>query len=112
MQGESNSKAGKRSFTGLDTAEPRLILYKDNANERKESLLLISRVQLILYKDNANERKESSLLISRVQLILYKDNARRVERGLVLTFPSAVYLIYKDTGKERHNQLSDISHPV
>ena len=90
MQGESNSKAGKRSFTGLDIAEPRLILYKDNANERKES----------------------SLLISRVQLILYKDNARRVERGLVLTFPSAVYLIYKDTGKERHNQLSDISHPV
>ena len=90
MQGESNSKTGKRSFTGLDTAEPRLILYKDNANERKES----------------------SLLISRVQLILYKDNARRAERGLVLTFPSAVYLIYKDTGKERHNQLSDISHPV
>ena len=90
MQGESNSKTGKRSFTGLDTAEPRLILYKDNANERKES----------------------SLLISRVQLILYKDNARRVERGLVLTFPSAVYLIYKDTGKERHNQLSDISPPV
>ena len=90
MQGESNSKTGKRSFTGLDIAEPRLILYKDNANEGKES----------------------SLLISRVQLILYKDNARRVERGLVLTFPSAVYLIYKDTGKERHNQLSDISPPV
>ena len=90
MRGESNSKAGKRSFTGLDTAEPRLILYKDNANERNESLLSDSRVQLILYKDNA----------------------RRVERGLVLTFPSAVYLIYKDTGKERHNQLSDISHPV
>ncbi len=90
MRGESNSKAGKRSFTGLDTAEPKLILYKDNANERNESLLSDSRVQLILYKDNA----------------------RRVERGLVLTFPSAVYLIYKDTGKERHNQLSDISHPV
>ena len=68
MQGESNSKTGKRSFTGLDTAEPRLILYKDNA--------------------------------------------RRVEREFVLTFPSAVYLIYKDTGKERHNQLSDISPPV
>ena len=71
MQGESNSKTGKRSFTGLDIAEPRLILYKDNANERKESSLLISRVQCILYKDNANERKESSLLISRVQCILY-----------------------------------------
>ena len=31
MQGECNSKAGKQSFTGLDTAEPQLILYKENA---------------------------------------------------------------------------------
>ena len=31
MQGECNSKAGKQSFTRLDTAEPQLILYKDNA---------------------------------------------------------------------------------
>ena len=51
MRGECNGKAGKRSFTGLDTAEPKLILFKDNANERNESLLSNSRVQLILYKD-------------------------------------------------------------
>ncbi len=31
MQGECNGKEGKRSFTALDTAEPKLILYKDNA---------------------------------------------------------------------------------
>ena len=31
MQGECNSKTGKPSFTGLDTAEPQLILYKENA---------------------------------------------------------------------------------
>ena len=31
IRGECNGKAGKRSFTGLDTAEPKLILYKDNA---------------------------------------------------------------------------------
>ena len=31
MRGECNGKAGKRSFTGLDTAEPKLILYKGNA---------------------------------------------------------------------------------
>ena len=55
-------------------------MYKDNANERNESLLSNSRVQLILYKDNANERNESLLSNSRVQLILYKDNARRVQR--------------------------------
>ena len=53
MQGECNGKTRGRSFIRLDTAEPKLIFYKDNANERKESLLLLSRVQLILYKDNA-----------------------------------------------------------
>ena len=51
MQGECNGKTRGRSFIRLDTAEPKLILYKDNANERKESLLFISRVPLILYKD-------------------------------------------------------------
>ncbi len=51
MRGERNGKAGKRSFTGLDTAEPKLVLYKDNANERQKSLLLVVRVQLVLYKD-------------------------------------------------------------
>ena len=56
MQGECSSKTGKLCFTGLDIAEPKLILYKDNANEWKESLLLLSRVQLILYKDSPNPR--------------------------------------------------------
>ena len=31
MQSESNSKAGKRSFTRLDTAEPKLVLCNGNA---------------------------------------------------------------------------------
>ncbi len=50
MRGERSSKAGKRSFTGLDIAEPKLILCKDNANESNENLLFVSRVQLILCK--------------------------------------------------------------
>ena len=58
MQGESNSKTGKRSFTGLDIAEPRLILYKDNANEWKEDLFLLSRVQCILYT-NIREKNDT-----------------------------------------------------
>ena len=57
MQGESSSKTGKLRFTGLDIAEPKLIFYKDNANEWKESLLLLSRVQLILYKDKKKAYK-------------------------------------------------------
>lgn len=42
MKDECDSKEGKLSFTGLDTAESNLILCKDDANERKASLLLIS----------------------------------------------------------------------
>ena len=52
-----------------------ILLFRDkeNANERKESLLSICRVQLFLYKENANERKESLLSICRVQLFFCKD---------------------------------------
>ena len=53
MRGECNGKVGKLCFHNFDTTEPKLILFKDNANERNESLLSNSRVQLILYKDNA-----------------------------------------------------------
>ena len=52
VQGERSSKAGKRRFTRLDTAEPQPVICNDNANERHESLLLYCRVQLIIYKDN------------------------------------------------------------
>ena len=38
MQGECNSKSAKLRFSGLDTAEPKLILCKDNSNERKRKL--------------------------------------------------------------------------
>ena len=50
-----------------------LFVGKENANERKESLLSICRVQLFFCKENANERKESLLSICRVQLFLCKD---------------------------------------
>ena len=33
-KGESSSKTGKLCFTGLDIAEPKLILYKDSPNPR------------------------------------------------------------------------------
>ena len=92
MKDECDSKEGKLSFTGLDTAESNLILCKDDANERKASLLLISRVRLILYKDDANERKESLLLISRVQLILYKDT-----KFQILYTQNILYMRYMHT---------------
>ena len=52
VQGECSSKAGKRSFTRLDTAEPQPVICNDNANKGNESLLSYCRVQLIIYKDN------------------------------------------------------------
>ena len=50
MKGECNGKTGNLSFPRLDTAEPPLILSKDNANERQKSLLMFARVQLISTK--------------------------------------------------------------
>ena len=50
-----------------------LFVGKENANECKESLLSICRVQLFFCKENANERKESLLSICRVQLFFCKD---------------------------------------
>ena len=63
-------------FTVSDTAKTHLVFCKETANERKESLLLISRMQHIFCKDIANERKESLLLISRMQHIFCKDTAK------------------------------------
>jgi len=55
MQGECNGKTGKRSFTRVDTAEPLLIFYKDNANERQKSLLLFVRAAAYLLQMYRNK---------------------------------------------------------
>ena len=51
-------------------------LCKDNANERKENVFSISRMQLILCKDNAREGNESVLSDCRAPLILCKDSKK------------------------------------
>lgn len=48
MQAAGNSKAEKPRFAVLDIAGAKLILCKDNASERKESLLLFSRAAAYL----------------------------------------------------------------
>lgn len=56
MRGECNSKTGKLSFTGLDTAEPTLILCKDSesmAHHKVRNVFFILRnsaLYLPLYK--------------------------------------------------------------
>lgn len=55
VQGECSSKAGKRSFTRHDTAEPMPVICNDNANEGNESLLSYCRMQLIICNDSASE---------------------------------------------------------
>ena len=88
MQVECNGKTKKRSFIRLDTAEPPLILCKDNANERQKSLLLFVRVPLIFYKDNANERQKSLLLFVRVPLIFYKCTEINYNNQIICRFLS------------------------
>lgn len=62
LKGECNIKSGKRSFIGLDTAEPHHILCNDNASECNKSLLLYCRVPLILCKDTAKEVRHKRIL--------------------------------------------------
>ena len=71
MQAGRNGKSGKRSFTGLDTAEMPLILYKDNASERQKSLLLFARVPLILYKDKNFIDKRGHIVVERILINLF-----------------------------------------
>ena len=104
MQVECNGKTKKRSFIRLDTAEPPLIFYKDNASERQKSLLLFVRVPLIFYKDNANERQKSLLLFVRVPLIFYKDNANERQKSLLL-FVRVPLIFYKCTEINYNNQI-------
>ena len=65
---------------------------KDNANERKESLLSVSRVPLILYKDNESECNESLLLYCRAHLIFDKDTNKIITQASMSTifYPYAV----------------------
>ncbi len=93
--------ANERNESLLSNSRVQLILYKDNANERNESLLSNSRVQLILYKDNANERNESLLSNSRVQLILYKDN-HKMEYSKVITQFFSLFPVYLPELPLRH----------
>jgi len=52
VQDERSDKTEKPCFTGLGIAEPKPIFYKNSANERKENLFSVSRVQPIFYKDS------------------------------------------------------------
>lgn len=64
MKGECNGKTGNIVFPGFDTAEPPLILSKDNANERQKSLLMFARVPLIPTKVYKNIVKLRLYVIS------------------------------------------------
>lgn len=46
MKGECNGKTGNIGFPGLDTAEPPLILSKDNANERQKTCSCLPKCRL------------------------------------------------------------------
>ena len=90
MRGEHNSKKGKRSFTILDTAEPKLILCKDNANEWKVSLLTVSRVQLIWRKDKKKTVKHGVRHEHNVSMPL-NNNINRIRR-IPVRYPTYAYV--------------------
>ena len=78
MLGECNSKTGKLSFTGLDTAEPTLILCKDNesmAHHKVRNVFFILRnsaLYLPLYKISCTRQSKSKLSLRSFAISLYK----------------------------------------
>ena len=78
MRGECNSKTGKLSFTGLDTAEPTLILCKDSesmAHHKVRNVFFILRnsaLYLPLYKISCTRQCKSKLSLRSFALSLYK----------------------------------------
>ena len=78
MRGECNSKTGKLSFTGLDTAEPTLILCKDNesmAHHKVRNVFFILRnsaLYLPLYKIICTRQYKSKLSLRSFAISLYK----------------------------------------
>ena len=83
MRGECNSKTGKLSFTGLDTAEPTLILCKDNesmAHHKVRNVFFILRnsaLYLPLYKIICTRQYKSKLSLRSFVLSLYKISCTR-----------------------------------
>lgn len=78
MRGECNNKTGKLSFTGLDTAEPTLILCKDNesmAHHKVRNVFFILRnsaLYLPLYKIICTRQYKSKLSLHSFAISLYK----------------------------------------
>ena len=106
MQGECSSNQMKRCFIMIDIAEPSLIFCNDNANEWKERLLFVSRVQLIFCKDNANSmpHKIKSAIFTTIRHIVAgtvkaHDKVFSCQSGALCVCESVTYayiLVYKE----------------
>ena len=57
MQGECNSKAGRRSLTRLDTAEPQLILCKGRMNIHAK--FVVSYKILVVYLQSCDTQTQT-----------------------------------------------------
>ena len=107
MLGECNSKTGKLSFTGLDTAEPTLILCKDSESSaygkyRRVFFILQCRVlALPLYKIICTRQCKSKLSLRSFALSLYKISCTR-EIESKLSFHSFALSIQTELFKEKN----------
>ena len=107
MLGECNSKTGKLSFTGLDTAEPTLILCKDNesmAHHKVRNVFFILRnsaLYLPLYKIICTRQCKSKLSLHSFAISLYKIICTR-EIESKLSFHSFALSIQTELFKEKN----------
>ena len=107
MRGECNSKTGKMIFSGLDTAEPTLILCKDSesmAHHKVRNVFFILRnsaLYLPLYKISCTRQYKSKLSLRSFAISLYKISCTR-EIESKLSFHSFALSIQTELFKEKN----------
>ena len=112
MLGECNSKTGKLSFTGLDTAEPTLILCKDNesmAHHKVRNVFFILRnsaLYLPLYKIICTRQYKSKLSLRSFALSLYKIICTRQYKSKLSLRSFALSLYKIICTREKESKLS------
>ena len=112
MRGECNSKTGKLSFTGLDTAEPTLILCKDNesmAHHKVRNVFFILRnsaLYLPLYKIICTRQYKSKLSLRSFALPLYKISCTRQYKSKLSLRLFAISLYKISCTREIESKLS------
>jgi hypothetical protein len=109
VQGESNDKEGKQSFTGLGIAEPKPTLCKGGANEWKENLFSIFRVQPTLCKGGARRVQRQGGKTEFYRTWHCRAEAHLMQRYKIKISAQIKYVKKNNATPNKHNRATDVT---